>query len=255
MLTLRAEQLEVLRQSMWNQCTDAVHSYLVNSYPARIEFLGDEAASEIVERAMQLCELLGATTVGEYCRCVDCILAFGCEFSDDPRLSYFPRQFAALRDSRRETPFADLQKNLAAFRNRTYGDEGVYFEAALTKLCFSLSHHTDVSGLTVRTLSGVSNDLMEFYPELFEELESDAVVSFARRAMDTAKFYNLSDGHYFLYWLRTSFVLGIGFHSDPGLRRIGTALQKSSDRPSKRLRALREAIEECAGLLRHTYGL
>jgi len=121
MLTLRTDQIEALKELSWNRCAVAVERYFRTSYPARTEAIGDEAAKDIVRRAMNLCEKIGATTVDEYCRCFDCILNFGCDFSVDPRLSHLPRHFVALHDQPRATPFADLQKNLDALKRRVQG--------------------------------------------------------------------------------------------------------------------------------------
>lgn len=250
MLILRTAQIEAMRNSTWNRCAVAVESYFRTSYPARNKVIGDEAAREVVRRAMSLCEEVGATTVDEYCRCVDCIVNFGCDFSVDPRLSYLPRQFALLHDQPRETPFADLQKNLDALKWRVYGDNGVFLDGALTRLWFSLQGKNVSNGVSRMTLSDVYADLHGYYPEQIQAMEPGALVAFARRALIDASYYQILNGNHLLVWLRAALVLGIGFHRDPTLPQIGVALRDSSTDVPSRVVALMGALDDCVSMLR-----
>lgn len=84
-MLIRAEQIEVLQQSLLDDFLGNLEAHLKEFFPEQCAEMGDEALDETIQYGVEVAQSYGLTTAHAFCVYLDLMFLFGEDFDQDPQ--------------------------------------------------------------------------------------------------------------------------------------------------------------------------
>lgn len=234
MLTIRQEQLEILRQYHLHKFEDEMVEHLKRTQVQHWKVMGEADGRKVIQLGIKQAAKHGFTRRGPVRFYIDLMFTFGSFFDTDPQ---YPWASTALEktDGLDEVVIADrLDAGMTDYYTRVVDPERGHLRAAVQELRKNrvediLQPGADLEELMLRTLRSVCPIRCDY--------SGNAVLrSLIQRGFELAQQYDLATDKGKVLMATLTFAVGHGFHKDPLNGWIVRRLeQKRWPDPSKRV--------------------
>lgn len=214
MLTIRQEQIEVLRQLSLQNFKESMLTHLQKYFSEDCAILGDQQTRKVIDFGITKAETHGFKRSGDICKYISLMFMFGSRFDEDPQLSWVAER---LKDRKFSTPYQKMNSlygEAVSFLERVSGENGEYYKRMLLKIrgksfdAFTEDTSGDLSKSIRSLLSGLCK-------QKFDELSETSRERLLFLGQSSANKNGLTTQEGVIVYTALMFILGSHFDRDP----------------------------------------
>lgn len=210
MLTIREEQIEILRRSPRVRFENRLIDHCFRQYPRECEALGESQTREVIRLGLDLSLGQGYRTQREVAYFVSLMFPLGSFFCWDPQLPWFGEGPL----SERAGPIRALYRRAMNYLDDTAGEDNEFLVRALIRIRdFDLGEIPELAGSAREDF--LCELLERFYPQKYQYQGEGLNRGLVRYGAEVSCSHGIKDSRGITVFVTLIFMMGSQFYRDP----------------------------------------